>query len=89
MYRVASVKVVEAFCDVQQLSRAFRMIGRGCGEMTHKGNPIRAGIFRDVMCQNAVGHPLGNDLQRFDSNTKEGHNVGVPQSLPHDRLFEK
>ena len=78
MYHVAGVKVVEAFCHVQQLSKPFKLTGRGCGKGAHKGNTIRVRIFHDVMCQNAVMHPLGNNLQGLDSDTKERHNFRVP-----------
>lgn len=59
------------------------------GGWTDQGDPIRAGMFGDVICENAVRHPLGHELQRFGRDTKERDDVRVPQPFPHDGFLEK
>ena len=64
----------------------MRLIRRKKKGGTHESEPIRVWVTRDVLLEFPTRHPRGDELERLKRDTKEGNDVWVRQTFPHDSL---
>lgn len=82
---IAAVEVIETVSDTKQLGKGERSPVKGEGD-THKPEPVRARVTSDVVFQLPTGHPRRDELEGFESDTEEGHDVLVRQAFPQHSL---